>query len=256
MQPFNDILAGPLIKTGYANFDSYYLSNDDEADFHARSRAFKKSNTQWEYFDKPIHYKFNSQGYRTKEWHDIDWANSIVLHGCSYVAGEGLAEEDTISAQLSNITGRYVVNLGIPGSGIGANVHNTIMLCKNLPTPYAVVQLWSHIIRTEIYIPGEVWHCHPGQLSVKNMEKMPSFCYKYYKHWLRYDENPIAHNSFHVQASRLIWQPRTRYYELTMFSDNKLDCKFIPLIDRARDLSHPGSKTAKMVAKHIAENIN
>lgn len=256
MQTFNNILTGPFIKTGYENFDSYFLSKADEEDFNTKSRAFKKSNTPWIYFEKKIHYKCNSQGYRTKEWADIDWANSIVLHGCSYAFGEGLAEEDTISTQLSNITGKYVVNLGIPGSGIGANVHNTIMLCKQLPTPYAVVQLWSHIIRTEIYMPDGVWFCHPGQFLKTNAEGIPSACYKYYKNWLRYDENPQTHNSFHVEASRLIWQPRTRYYELTMFYDNMLDCDYIQIIDRARDLSHPGIKTAKLVAEHIAAHIS
>ena len=64
----------------------------DWFDQDTKERAKKNYTPEWKYATKRIEYHVNSDGYRTKEWSDVHWKNSIVLLGCSYVYGVGVAE--------------------------------------------------------------------------------------------------------------------------------------------------------------------
>lgn len=251
------ITSGPLIQTDYASYNGEFYSQDTENKLYDNTKRFAANGIHWEYADKYIHYNFNNQGYRTKDWNNIDWENSIVLHGCSFIVGEGLAEEDTISAQLSNLTGKYVVNLGISGSGIMLNAHNSVMLCKNLPTPAAVVQVWSGINRIELYTEDSLLLCVPGTYG-KPDRYMGKYCDEYYKNWIHIQENYITQLWFHINSTRLLWESKTKYYECTLHGEtaNKLNLAMAPIVDYARDLQHPGIASAKLIAAHIAENIS
>jgi hypothetical protein len=221
---------------------------DTEHSYIKNSREFKLRGEHWDYFDKLITYKFNSQGYRAAEWTDIDWKESVVLFGCSNVLGEGLAEEDTITAQLSKLLQRPVVNLGVSGTGMSFSFYNSTMLYKNLPTPYAVVQLWSNCNRIELYTAD------------KTKINTPITCYntEFYRNWILNEENPNTHMYMIAQASRYMWESKTRYYELSLFDETAdiLNCTHIEYADHARDRGHPGIETAKLAAENIAANIS
>jgi hypothetical protein len=221
---------------------------DSEARYIKNYRDFILRGEHWEYFNKPITYKFNSQGYRAAEWADIDWNEAVVVLGCSYVLGEGLAEEDTVTAQLSKLLHRPVVNLGVSGTSMSFSFYNSVMLYKNLPTPYAVVQQWSDTHRIECYTTDDILHHTPT--GENNIE--------FYRNWIKDPENPNTHMYMAAQASRCMWEPKTKYYELSLFGEpaNILNCTHIPTVDFARDLEHPGIETAKLIAENIAANIS
>ena len=56
---------------------------------------------------KKFTYTLNSQGYREKEWRDIDWNNSYVFLGCSHTFGVGVPNDETLPKQVQSATGVY-----------------------------------------------------------------------------------------------------------------------------------------------------
>ena len=240
--------SGPLIQSHFLKSEMRFYSMDTEELYIKNAREFRLRGKPWDYFNKTITYKFNSQGYRAAEWADTDWEDAVVVLGCSIVLGEGLAEEDTITAQLSKLLQRPVVNLGVSGTGISFNSYNGTMLYKNLPKPHAVVQLWSAPNRVELYTDNDIL------LNTSSGKTNNEF----YRNWVLHPENPNTHMYMAAQASRFMWESKTRYYELSQFGETSdiLNCTHIQTIDRARDLGHPGIETAKLVAENIAENIS
>ena len=78
-----------------------FISNDTREMF---AESLKKNPEDWYYRTHEVKYILNSEKFRTKEFKDIDWKNSIVLIGCSCTFGIGVTEEDTIAANLQEIT--------------------------------------------------------------------------------------------------------------------------------------------------------
>lgn len=201
----------------------------------------------WFYRNNPIEYKTNTHGYRTAEFDSIDWANSIVIFGCSHVFGVGLHEDDTIASQLAKITATPVINMGIGASSIEYSLYNSIILNQHYPTPKAVVQLYSSLSRTTYYQAGKVNH-H----GVWNMQK-----YNYMDLY----SNDATHAKVHASMAQMIiqqlWSDKTKLYEASFLSDTSenlqiFQCK---IIDNARDFAHPGPLTTRLVASHIATNL-
>lgn len=200
----------------------------------------------WEYRNKIIKYTLNSNGYRTKEFKKIDWANSIVVFGCSDVFGDGLDDEDTICSQLEKITGIPVINMGIGGSSITYSLHNSIILKDGYPTPRAVVHLWTDYNRTVYYRRN-----HVQSYGSWNLEKN-----NYMDVWSSSKHHGATHALMASITNKHLWN-NTSYYEASFWDENSklLNCDYLQAIDTARDLSHPGPKTARSVASQIADNL-
>lgn len=212
-------------------------------------KNLKTSPTHWHYRTKEIRYNTNSDGYRTKDWETIDWKESIVMFGCSNVAGIGVAEDETISHHLSNLSGRYVVNLGISGSSNLASFHNSLILMESYPTPWAVVFSWTGINRFPIYQKDNVYHSGPWDDHAD---------IKLFREWNRDDINPVIHNRFAKVAAKDIWTSKTRFYDYSLYNDvaKYLDCDYIkcPMLS-ARDKLHPGYDATPLIAQKIFENL-
>ena len=115
-----------------------FLPVDTRADF---IENLKKNPKDWYYRNNTVDYTLNSNKFRTKEFEDIYWKNSIVLIGCSCTFGTGITDDDTIAAYLQKITGKYVVNLGQMAASNGVIAYNSYYLKENYPTPLAVVNM-------------------------------------------------------------------------------------------------------------------
>lgn len=213
--------------------------------------AFKKNlatqPNDWYYRNKKIIYNFNSNGYRAPEWEYVDWANSVVIFGCSHVTGIGLAEDETISYYMSKILNRPVINLGVAKTGITFSLHNSILLRKNFPMPWGVVQLWSATARIHEYRKNYIMHY--GAWDKENEG--------YMKHWAMHDDNVSNTAYFAKEASSMIWKKKTRYYSASMFEDTAaiLECDYIARDSLARDLIHPGKDCTLLAAEHISTGL-
>jgi len=206
----------------------------------------------WYYRTHPVKYTLNSLGYRTKEFDDIDWKESIVMFGCSMVSGTGVTDEHTIPYFLEQLCGRPVINMGICSSSVQTLLHNSIILNDSkYPTPKAVVNMWTYISRYQIYRSNFVihngdWNCSDNQFGKK--------------------ENLIPFNLMNIKMIRNLWKNKTIYYEGTIDVSNqhklinKLDkeiyCEFFEHDGGlARDLGHIGPVKNLEIAKKIYEKI-
>jgi len=216
----------------------------------------KEQSKDWYYRTKKVEYKFNTAGYRTKEFSDINWSKSIVIFGDSSVFGVGTAEEDTISGQIERITGNSVINLGVAGSSSLFVLHNSMLLKDSYPTPKAVVSVWTSAYRLPYYTEDRVMHC--GNWNYDR------FKVGYY--WNENKNNANMHLKLNAMTFREIWMNKTNYYELSLFSNTSslLKCNFINQIDYARDLrkqksgyyaAHQGKKTNEIIANNIIKGL-
>jgi hypothetical protein len=215
-------------------------------------KIFKKNRQQqpptWPYHTKRIVYKVNVDGYRAPEWDMIDWKESVVIFGCSCTAGVGVAEDETISSQLSEILERPVINLGSSGSSMLYSFFNSLrILEKQLPIPYAVVQNWTTIDRFPLFRKTQIYHMGPW-------DHKSSF----FKEYITEDDIQSNMMSKYIgMASRTIWEPLTRYASVSYFdSSAHITESYLSKVDsKARDMIHPGKDANRGMAELIAKII-
>ena len=209
-------------------------------------KNLKAQSQDWYYRTHKVTYKNNSQGYRTDEFDKINWAESIVIFGCSNAYGVGLSDEDTISSRLSEMTGRPVVNLGSGGSSMTFALHNSIILDDGYPTPFAVVYIWPDYTRVIEYNRSSIknhgsWNMEPNSLMDV---------------WNKNSHHAKVNATFIQKTATLLWQNKSRYFEGSFSGPNEwLGCKHFKNLDKARDLLHPGIESAKLAANDIAKGL-
>jgi hypothetical protein len=203
----------------------------------------------WYYRNNTVTYTLNSNGYRTHEFNDIDWANSIVIFGCSHIFGVGLDDKDTISNRLEEILNTPVINMGVPGSSIMFSLHNSIILRDGYPTPKAVIMFltgYNRIVEYHRYTTEFHGSWHIEENSLPDV-------------WFKNKNHTTVNTMLMSKTSRLLWQDKCPYYEATWDKDTKsiLNCDLISPIheDFARDLGHAGIKTALYTAQTISDKL-
>jgi hypothetical protein len=233
-----------FIKTD-PDIDSNFYGTDTKKLFETN---LKTQSDTWVYRTQPVNYSVNSDGYRTKEFKTIDWANSIVVFGCSVVFGTGVDNQHTIPAMIEQQSGIPTINMGIGGSSMMASFHNSLILNQRHPPPLAIVQLWTDYSRTVYYYKKYVEHYGVWDIEDNN----------YIHHWNKDEEHAKCQALFVQMASQQIWNGRTKYYEASLFSATQklLGCdKINDSYDKARDLMHNGIETNKHAAKQILDNL-
>ncbi len=122
----------------------------------------------------------------------------ILLLGCSYAEGEKLSKNENFSAQLTNITHRFVYNYGVAGHG----PLTTLLLLKNegtkygfidkenLPDTIIYVYMFSHIQRF-----GWIKYMYN---FMRQQKYFPSqkFNFLYNSHIVQYFQNIIADKEY------------------------------------------------------------
>ena len=214
-------------------------------------KNLKTQPDNWYYRTHEVKYTANSLGYRTREFDDIDWKESIVVFGCSYIFGIGVTDEHTIPYFLEQLCGRPVINMGIGGSSIQTALHNSIILNDSeYPIPKAVIYLFTNLERFQLYKNNSVEH---------------------YGHWCSSSYIPRFLNSDHtiplnlmsIKMIRNLWKNKTIYCEYSCFGqeklintlDTKIYSEFVNMDKSARDLSHSGSVSNMKFAEKIYEKI-
>lgn len=216
----------------------------------------KEQPEDWHYRTHEIRYDLNSLGYRTKEFDDIDWKNSMVIFGDSMIFGIGVSEEETISGQIEKLTGIPTVNLGVSGSSPTLTMHNSMLLIQSYPIPKYVVSMWSTPTRVLYYGRNQV-----NNLGVWKENEL------FVKEWNKDPYNISTYLKMNVKITRELWKNKCQYYEFTFFDDTEffLKCDFIKQIDYARDIrlfpdgrisAHPGRKTYEITANKIINAFN
>lgn len=211
------------------------------SDFHFRfQQNIKTQPKDWIYRSKKISYCYNELGFREKSFKDIDWAESVVIFGCSMVAGDGLALGDTIPQQLSRMLKIPTVNLGVRGSAVDFAFFNSMILFSNYPRPKAVIHLWTSLDRY-------------SQFSVDKPEQISSMAP--WRPNYQADMNWAERSKYYIAADRLIWKDTVPRFEGSFFEHDDKQIKKFEILDRARDLAHPGILSAREAATIIATDL-
>jgi hypothetical protein len=223
-----------------------HFSGQDSIEAFARN--IKKQPADWKYRTKKVTYSLNKQFYRAPEWNTIDWKNSVVIIGCSNVFGIGLAEDETISYQLEKILDRLVINLGAGGTGMSFAMNNSVLLNKNFPTPWAVINIWSDPNRIHEFITDSKIKHYTAITDTNSFSRA----------WGDSEINPEMYSYFACKSTEAIWSHKTRYLSYSHWAPLDSDSMSrLPLIkgDLARDLMHPGSEMAFATAETLAEKL-
>lgn len=228
-------------------------------DYDLYQKNLRKQPQYWYYRDNPIKYTVNSQGYRTKEFDQINWKNSIVLFGCSHVFGIGNDDKHTISYYLEELTGIPVINMGINGSSIQSALHNSLVLNNKYETPKLIIYSWTSIIRYLLYDRNWVAYNTLGSsIDYENFSLIELLRGKRVKKQFNELYNIIGCNLLYVNLIRNIWKNKSPIYEFSLFenSSDYFDCDYFSNVqDKARDLHHYGQITNKLIAEFIYNKI-
>lgn len=216
-----------------------------------------KRPNDWHYRTKEIVYNINNSGYRTQEWNDIDWKESIVILGCSCTYGVGLAEDETISHNVEKLTGRPTINLGVPGISNQAIVQNLSILINNFPTPYAVIINWTGPDRFRYFFNDMIYDGGAWDLNNTSLHNGLDFRDLYLKNCHK-ESNIVVMNYFNSSIAKSIVKDKSKYINFSFFSTSASYTKseiFFPYAATSRDLIHPGRESAIQVSKYIKQRL-
>lgn len=229
-------------KPGRLKYFNKFSSSDSLELFNSN---LKTQSADWHYRTKEITYKSNANGYRADEWDTIDWKSTVVVFGCSCTVGVGLAEDETVTEQLSTMLNRPVVNMGVSASSMQFSFINSTLLSKHFPTPYAVVNIWTNIDRFTIFKKQLIDHAGPWDDTAM------------YKEYANNQYHSMTEARYIANASREMWKDRCKYYSASFFDQTAhyTESDWVSIDNQARDLIHPGRNSAKQMAELIAKNI-
>lgn len=231
-----------------------WMQGDDLDSFNINKN---KAGKNWKYLTKQVTYTVNSSGYRAPEWNQIDWKKSIVLFGCSCTYGTGISDDETIAFHLEKLSGRPVINMGVPGGSNSLMIQNGISILDYFEAPYAVANIWSTSNRFRFFMDD---HDHSvGPWDRKNLSaskfadisKLWKLTYvdPYHEAGLTYYEGRTGH---------WLWNGRSKYSSISFFPETtyftKSERHFI-IDNDARDLIHPGEGNSIEVANYLHERF-
>jgi hypothetical protein len=192
------------------------------------------------FVDSPIHYQFNSHGFRTIEF---DQPIDVVCFGCSFTMGTGVRNADTWPSQLQMQTGMTVANLGHAGSSNDTAFRFADHYLELLKPKYAV---WQQTDMHRLELLDD--HLSISLNILATDTENPCADDYLIKNWFTSKSNQTINLKKNTLAFLQICQtfqikplivPRP-----TLHTDGK-----------ARDLCHPGASFYNSLAKQIANSL-
>jgi hypothetical protein len=134
-------------------------------EFSTTTKALGVDSSVWPYYDiEEDFYSFNSLGYRTYEFSDLQEDKFDLAIGCSYVEGLGLRQKETWLHHYENKADIKLVNLGKGGaSNTATKISLVSWLLGNFPKPRKIIILWTEPSRdTFVRSSGSLSNMNPG----------------------------------------------------------------------------------------------
>lgn len=216
----------------------------------------KKMTEDWHYRTKSVEYNLNDLGYRGPNFDTHDWKNSIVVFGCSCVFGVGVDESETLTSQISNITNRNVINIGIGGGSNQLILDTSLIMKRKYGNPYSIIVMWTGTDRLPYYGDSQTYNIGLWNHSLLNDDEQ----HRHYKKVFDsvYQEAGHENITFYniVQAMRGIWEDKTKYFDGSFFEPSAHYGQlpdYFPFSNTARDLLHPGPNDYKKTAEQLVD---
>ena len=200
-------------------------------------RAFFEKNG---YTEQSITYRFNSEGFRDKEFSTAE----CLTFGCSFTMGTGINEDQTWPVQFSKLTGYSVANLGLAGT---SNDTAARLALHYIPIFKPKVAIWVQTDPHRIEVVNEEIKIADNILA-GDIQQGPYRQDYYLKQWFSSDIN----QQLNLLKNTLVFQH--------VCSENQVQCIVVPrnnvfFVDYARDLLHPGIVSNRKLAETIAQLV-
>jgi hypothetical protein len=226
------------------NTDRLWEHSHSEEQFR---HDLEKMPHDWYYRNITIHYKYNSLGHRSKEIEEVDLDNYILCTGCSHTEGIGVEEDMIYPHVLADKLNCDYYNLGLGATGIDIVLHNLIIWFSTVTKkPKALIIQWPDYTRmitgadSNNLEPKGLWYNNDDYAKFVNLGIDLEF----------FDAKKImAH--YIVQS----FDVPTVYFGLHKVIPFNDDTIIEPIIDRARDLAHPGIESHKQFAESIYDHL-
>lgn len=208
----------------------------------------EKMSPNWYYRNAKVIYKRNSNGHRCKEISELDLDNYILFLGCSHTEGIGLEEDKIYTHLLAKKLNCDYYSMGLGATGIDVVLHNLIVWFANVEKkPKLVVIQWPDL--TRMLTGSHSTHFQPNGSWTGNED------------YLRFINLGIDLEFFEARKLlthalvKAVAKVPTVYFGLEKvipFDDNTIIEK---IVDRARDLGHPGLKSHENFANAIYDHL-
>lgn len=222
------------------------LLGDSEDSYDSNN---KTQPIDWVYRKKIVEYEFNDNGHRTIELRDLP-EEFILVTGCSHTEGIGLSAEDRYSDIISRELNIPVYNMGLAASGPDLIYHNLSLWFKHIKKiPKLIIIQHTYLNRAYTHrkgiIPlGPSWMDRIDNFAVPEENKdnfrnllLSGYC-EHYFHIMR-----EMFNSFNTIPT------------IEIAIENIEGTILFEKIDTARDLSHMGIESNKLIAKKILKQL-
>ena len=212
------------------------------------------------YLERDIEYRFNKQGYRTKNIDDLE-DNFVLVFGCSHTEGVGNFVEDIWCSQLLNPKGIDFLNLGKAGSGPDIQYLNTLQWIKNkFPKPILVIYQWPQTFRRNFAYKGNN-SLYLRHHNVNNKVEKKDTDWYLKRYCIELGEMEI-NNYAHYHNCNLLWSMlEIPVLNWSWTGDFEREYENLHMIDtedtgRARDLMHDGPDIHRQVADQLSPLID
>lgn len=211
-------------------------------------RRCKLHGSEWKYYnhkENPIVTKLNKFGYRSSILLPPNNHDYYLMLGDSNSFGEYLHWEDTAAYLLEKRLGVPVLNASVPGGAANAMALNLqkLMLSK-FRKPKAIFAQWPPVARYTVFGNG----CR-ATITAQMPEQ------QVFKYMLRKDDLFEVNGLESFNYVNSVKGIPVINYAVNDDSSKLYDIPFITRIDKARDDSHCGTKTNKLIAQHIMNEL-
>ena len=221
------------IYSQYKNQTLYWLPMDTEELYRKNFKSRHDELKQYGWIGTEFTYKFNSHGFRCAEF---TAEPTVMFVGCSFTVGIGLPLETIWPELVSVQLGMRCANLGIGGSSTDTAFRMCLGYVDRI-NPKIVIFMKPPPIRMEIF-----GRHGPENIGVASPSKI-------FQEWILDENNDFFNHQKNVLAMRTICRDRDiKFIEADIAEYHRLDY--------ARDLSHDGVETHKVIAEDILCKIN
>jgi hypothetical protein len=226
------------------NCSNFTLDGSDSFENYVKNLETQPED--WIYRTKEISYQRNSFGHRSKEIEKLN-DKYILFAGCSITFGSGLSLEDTYPYIVSKKFNLDYYNLSVEASGPDTLTTNMFSWFKNVKNkPVCVVFQWPEPYRF-FYSTDD-----PKIL----LGPWVSYIKKYYDKEILNSYNKVVSTEILDHFSKIMKHNIYAMLEVLEIPYHSFNLSNNDIIDRARDLKHPGIETNKIISQKIINSLS
>ena len=218
----------------------------DTQEYYQKNLATRREELErFDWIDHPFTYKFNSRGFRSDEFDTP--APNVMFLGCSHVFGVGLPVEATVAHIVSQALNLKNYNLGVGGSSNDTAFRLANYYISRL-RPTVVIFLSTERTRFELFTEDGNGHVLSYSNRTNSFQSVKEDVKGFYRHWIVNSVNvDLQYEKTTLGLKQLCSINNIKFYHQEFLN--------FPMLDKARDLAHFGSKSNRAIADKILAEL-